>query len=689
VKDRIYGYETEYGVLITEKPEPTGAGFYSVHSSPLTSRPEEKPRLKRMRIYDYLEYLISAQMKVLTASYRKKGIFMENGGLFNYEALHSHFLEGLVEMATPECTSPRDAALYHEAQTKILVETMKELNSDPAALDPSFSGSIFLGKSNVDAEGKCMASHENYLIEDKPGLFSSFILHIFIPILWILHLIILGITYLPLIIIAPPLFIASLGGAFLSGLLGGIPRLAPLGNRIREFIFGYLLGEDFIIGVFARYHGDFSRLLFLPWVSFFSTFLPPFVFTRHRAGLAPFLATRTLFCGSGKVNVPVMKHPPTRAGMRKTSAAGEKPAPLFQISQRADAMRSLCRIYFDDAKRPLFDMRDFFLEPLSVLKNRKRLHILYSDTNMSSIGVYLKIGITGLILEMIEEGHRFEKVHLADPLKALRTVSCDLSLKEKLPLRSGEKMTALEIQRYYLQETKLFYRERTDRDPWVDDLLEKWEYVLGCLEFAPHLLYRKIDWVTKKDLIEEVLRGRSTLQDIAAISEWASYLMSRGGGSACYENPHAEVFKALLGENVMRDFLVFLKAQEITLDDFCNRWRLYFEILKVDFKFHQLDNEGYYFKLLDSQLVDTLFSTEEIEHARLNPPRGTRAHIRGELVRRYGYQADPSGSDVYGEKIVQTKSKIGWNKFYINWPWKKIVLKDPFNAEFSSIEKEL
>jgi hypothetical protein len=688
VKDRIYGYETEYGVLITEKPESTGFNVYTGHNSATPPRHEARPELKRMRIYDYLEYLISSQMKVLSASYRKKGIFMENGGLFNYEALHSNFLEGLVEMATPECSNPRDVALYHEAQTEILVEIMKDLNRDTASLDPSFEGSIFLGKSNVDAEGKCMASHENYLIYDRPNFFSSLILHLFIPFFWILHLIILGITFLPLIIVAPPIFLISLGGAFLSGLLGSIPRLAPMGNRIKEFIFGHLLGEEFIINFFARYHGDFSRWIFMPWVFLFSTFLLPFVFTRHRAGLTPFLATRSLFCGAGKVAIPVTKKPPAVKKQHR-SAVSDKPAPLFHISQRAEAIRSLCRIYFDDIKRPLFDMRDFFLEPLSALRHKKRLHILYSDTNMSSIGVYLKIGITGLILEMIEEGQSFKEVHLADPLKAIKTASDDLSLKEKLPLKNGGAMTALDIQRYYLKKVKDFYSMKEDTEPWVDDLIDKWEYILGCLEITPHLLYRKIDWVTKKDLIEEVLRERSTLKDIAEISEWASYLMSLGGGSACYENPHPEVFKTLLGESAFREFRDFLEVHEIALGDFCDRWKLYFEILKVDFKFHQLDEDGYYYKLLDSRLVDSLFTAEDVDRARRTPPHGTRAQIRGELVKRYGYQADPYGSDGYGEKIVQTKYKIGWNKFYINWPWKKIILNDPFNAEFSSIEKEL
>lgn len=653
MKDRIYGYETEYALLIS--PVEEGAGT---------------PR--RMRIYDFLEFLISSYIRVLAASYRKKGIFLENGGLFNYEALHSNFFEGLVEMATPECGSARDVALYHTAMTKLLSKAVRELNNNLSFLDPTFQGKIFLGKSNVDFDGKCLGSHENYMVEEKPGLFGSFLLHLFVPFFWLSHLLLMLISFLPLIIAIPAFLLISVLGGLLSGILSNIPGLADTGAKLRNYLFNVLLGDEFIINRFARFHGDFSRVIFAPWVAVFSLFLYPLVFTRIRQELFPFLVTRTLFCGSGKVVMPKTDTPPKKKRGKISS--------IFRISQRAEAIKSIARIYFDDSRRPIVDMRDFFLEPLTVLKPRKRLHVLFSDTNMSSIDVYLKIGITGLILEMIEEGHAFKETYLKDPLEALQITANDLTLRKKIKLKNGKAMTALEIQRYYLTEARDFYRSRLPFREEVKDLLDKWEFILNCLEITPHLLYRKVDWITKKDLIEEVLRGRSSLSEIAEIAGWAACMMRKSPEPIACKDASAYTYQKRLGSKVFNEFKEFLLFSELSYEEFSRRWALYCEILKVDFKFHQVDDDGYYYRLVNSELVDSLFSPEEIEHAISNPPMNTRAHIRGELIKKYGHKSESYEQVWYNEKVVQGKVKIGWNKFYSHWPWKKINFNDPFTA---------
>jgi hypothetical protein len=657
VKDRIYGYETEYALLIS----PAGTG-------------SRAPR--RMRIYDSLEFLISSYIRVLAASYRKKGIFLENGGLFNYEALHSNFFEGLVEMATPECGNARDVALYHTAMTQLLSRAVKELNSNISFIDPAFQGTIFLGKSNVDSEGKCLGSHENYLVEERPGFFASLMLHLFVPFFWLTHLLLMAISFLPLIIAGPPILLTSVLGGLLAGILSGIPGLAGAGAKLRDFLFNILLGDEFIINHFARFHGDFSRLIFAPWVAVFSWFLYPLVFTRIRQELFPFLVTRSLFCGSGKVVMPGNDRPPKKGG--------DKAPDIFRISQRAESIRSLARIYFDDARRPIVDMRDFFLEPLTVLKPRKRLHVLFSDTNMSSIDVYLKIGITGLILEMIEEGHTFREACIKDPIVALQITANDLTMRRKIALKNGKSKTALEIQRYYLKEARDFYRSRLPFREEVKDLLDKWEFILNCLEITPQLLYRKVDWVTKKDLIEEVLRGRSSLGELAEIAEWAAYMMRSSTEPIAIDDASAYTYQKRLGSQVFKDFKEFLLSKEMSFEEFSRRWAIYCEILKVDFKFHQVDEDGYYYRLAGSNLVDDLFSTEEIEHAMSNPPPNTRAHIRGELIKKYGHKSESYEQMWYNEKVVQGKVKIGWNKFYSHWPWKKIQFNDPFTASLET-----
>lgn len=659
MRDRIFGYENEFALLIA--PESDQAGI----------------SLKRIRIYDYLEYLISTHLKVLPANYRKKGIFLENGGLFNYEALHSDFFEGMLEMATPECRDPREVALYHTAQTQLLFKLIRELNDKIWELDPGFRGRISIGKSNVDSSGKCIGCHENYMVEDDPGTFGKIILWLTVPIFWLIHLIILAITFIPIIIFTPLIILLSLVAGSVSGILVLIPHLERIGIKIKEFVFNFLLHEEFLINQFARVHGDFSRIIFFPWVWTFSTLLSGIIFRKIRRELIPFIVTRMIFCGAGKVNLPEVK---ARGGQTET--------PIFEISARARAIRSICRIFFDDDRRPIIDLRDFFLEPLTVLKKRKRLHILLSDANMSSIGIYLKIGITGLILEMIEDGCTFPEVHMADPLKALGIVSGDTSMKAQIPLRKGQK-SALEIQRIYLERAKEHFSKKDPKNEKIRDLLEKWEYMLGTLEIAPGLLYRKVDWVTKKDLLEQVLIGRGTLQELKEASVWISRLSRSLGGEIPPENLPIAFIEESAGQEAFDDFKRFLYSSGLSYNDFLKRWRLFFELLKVDFKFHELNDDGYYYRLLGSDLVDRLFSDEEIAQAELNPPERTRANIRGELIKRYGYKYNPYAQENYAEKVTQSKCKIGWNKFYLSWPWKKITMSDPFDFSLSSIENHL
>lgn len=662
MKERIYGYETEYALIIDQEQD-------------------SQPAPRRMRVYDFLERLIGASLKILPAVYRKKGIFLENGGLFNYEALTSNYLEGLLEMATPECSTPREVALYHTAQNQLLFDAVKKLNRERADFLPGFSGRIIIGKSNVDSEGKFISSHESYLVDDEPDLLSRIKLYIIAPIFWLINMTLIVLTSIPFILHMALIFIVT----FLAGLFREIvaqnPRYAEASAKLNDFIYTRLLNEDFLLDQLVRFEGSLSHVVFLPFVYLFSFLVTPLVYRKFQRNLVSFLVTRIILSGSGKVELP------------EVAAAPDARAPgapsIFRISQRSEAIKAVCRIFFDDPKRPLIDLRDILLDPMSALKTKKRIHILMSDTNMSSIGVYLKCGITGLVLEMIEEGISFEEVALEDPLGALHKISHDLTLREKLTLKNGGSATALQIQAYFLAKAKEYFPARYAGDAMVKDILEKWEFVLSSLELNPYLLYRKTDWVTKKDLIEEVLRGRSTLGDLAEVAEWVSFIEKNSAHYSTAEISSPEALRPILGSENFSQFEDFLSLKEMDFAEFLKRWELYHEILKVDFKFHELNEDGYYYRLLKSGLVDEIFTPDEISWARSIPPAGTRASVRGDLVKAYGKKYDPHVEEGYEPGNYFAKLKIGWNKFYTHWPWTKISLDDPFDTDLSSALQKL
>ena len=94
-------------------------------------------------------------------------------------------------------------------------------------------------------------------------------------------------------------------------------------------------------------------------------------FRRLTERLLPFLVTRQIICGAGKVG----------------SENGTDPV-HYQISQRADFFET--EMGLDTmVKRPIINTRD---EPHANRDRYRRLHVILGDANMSEYTTYLKIG---------------------------------------------------------------------------------------------------------------------------------------------------------------------------------------------------------------------------------------------------------------------------------------------------------
>ena len=66
--------------------------------------------------------------------------------------------------------------------------------------------------------------------------------------------------------------------------------------------------------------------------------------------------------------------------------------------------------------RPLINTRD---EPHANDKLYRRLHVIVGDSNMSELSIYLKAGITSIVLQLIEKGVVGKKFSLKDPVAAI------------------------------------------------------------------------------------------------------------------------------------------------------------------------------------------------------------------------------------------------------------------------------
>jgi proteasome accessory factor A len=265
--------------------------------------------------------------------------------------------------------------------------------------------------------------------------------------------------------------------------------------------------------------------------------------------LIPFLVTRQVYGGSGKI--------------LKTSAGYN-----YFISQRAQHVYQKVS-GATTSSRSIINTRD---EPHADRERYRRLHVIVGDSNMSEYATYLKVGLTALVLGMLEGGGSFA-MELEDPVRAIRQISRDPGCTARIGLMDGRRMTAVEIQREYLELVDGYY-QGSRRDEIVEDLIDRWYYVLNQLEEDPMGLSREVDWVIKKRLME-------------------SYMTRRGVG----------------------------------WDDE--------RILVMDLQYHNISRSTGLYYLADKKgLVRKEFGEPEIEDAIENPPQTTRAKIRGDFVRK-------------------------------------------------------
>ncbi len=205
------------------------------------------------------------------------------------------------------------------------------------------------------------------------------------------------------------------------------------------------------------------------------------------AGLIPFLVTRQVFTGAGKV--------------LRTIRGSQ-----FCLSQRA---QHICQEISGGTTttRAIINTRD---ETLADPTRYRRLHLILGDSNMSEVTTYLKIGTTALVIDMIEDGWLNGDYSLHAPVEALRTISRDPTLRVTVKLKDGRLLTALEIQHEYLEQA-FRYVQSSGGDAERRDILCRWTSAIERLDREPLLLDREVDWVIK-------LRWMTNLMDRHEIS---------------------------------------------------------------------------------------------------------------------------------------------------------------------------
>jgi proteasome accessory factor A len=273
-------------------------------------------------------------------------------------------------------------------------------------------------------------------------------------------------------------------------------------------------------------------------------------FARMADVLIPFFVTRQIFCGAGKI-----LHGPRGA--------------QYCISQRAEhiweGVPSATK-----RPRPSINTRD---EPHADAERFRRLHVIVGDSNMNEWTTYMKVGITDLVLQMVESNSVMRDLTLENPIRAIREISHDTTCRKKVKLANGRELSAIEIQTEYYEKTSRFL-ERRDMSENAKKLLDEWRDSLEALaDGEPERLGRKVDWVAKRILIDRY-RAKHDLP---------------------------------------------LSSPKVGL---------------LDLAYHDVNRQrGLYYLIERGDRVERVTDETEISRAMREPPQSTRAKLRGDFIR--------------------------------------------------------
>jgi len=267
--------------------------------------------------------------------------------------------------------------------------------------------------------------------------------------------------------------------------------------------------------------------------------------------LIPFFVSRQIYTGAGKV---------------LQTARGAS----YSIAQRAEHIWEGVSSA-TTRSRPIINTRD---EPHADAERYRRLHVIVGDSNMSEYTSFVKMGAAACMLRMLEDPQVvLRDMTLENPIRAIREISHDITCRRTVRLANGRDVSALDIQREYLDRA-LRYSEAQGFAPMEQRALDMWQHCIETIEDDPLKLDREVDWVIKYKLLE------------------------------AYRERH-----------------------DLPLGDA--------RVQLLDLQYHDVSrSRSPFYKLQDRGLIERICTDTDIETAVDTPPQTTRARLRGDFVKR-------------------------------------------------------
>jgi hypothetical protein len=359
-------------------------------------------------------------------------------------------------------------------------------------------------------------------------------------------------------------------------------------------------------------------------------------FHRTLRMLIPFLVSRAVIIGAGKVG-----------------AENEMEEAGFQLTQRADFFETLIGLQTTH-NRPLINTRD---EAHASSSSYRRLHVILGDANLAEYSTYLKVGMTQLVLMMLEDEAINIDLTLDDPISAYQAISRDLTLSRPLPLVNGGGITALDIQRQFLQNAVQYVAhlaelpgamrdERRLTDARLAELrliLELWADALEKLSRDWRLLAARLDWCIKRSVLERYLSSQGTDWDAVQRWELPVELTLDLRQEQVGEGREALLTAVRRLPQVRARYLEdYFARHRLDAADYWRQRNVYFTLRQIDLSYHDIRrgsdaaSTGMFYRLQNAGAVERLVNDAEVDYYVNNAVQDTRAYFRGHLLSRFG-----------------------------------------------------
>lgn len=471
---RLLGLETEYAIRYTPAPG--------------CDRPSN--RILYDALVDAIGQIVPTRPG--TMGQGRPRIFTANGGAFCYESLPYAPHGGLIEGGTPECRGPGQLLLYQRAQDALLSEACQR--AEISLHRQGHHGTLGVLKNCRDAEGHVYGAQENYEAVFAEGA-SLWLYRIGLaalgPLIAALIVSLWTLTAALGVLIIALGMVGTLAAVLLLGLIPPLRR-ALSWVQARPWYRGLVEEPELRLGRAAMY---FELAFMWPLTTSHALLMRAFAFRPVRRQIAGFLVSRPVLTGAGTL-------------MEDDH---------FGLSEKGPAIRRLIRSSVHPDNRPLFDTGNLmkgialpflfqFRPYLDLFKRRQRLQLGLSDANLAQVAEYLKIGTTALMIDLAEAGALDGVPQPTQPIRALHAWISDPTLTATAPCRAGQgpiqALTALQVQRAYLDALIAHLDDSQTDHLEAREIARLWGEALDALADDPGALLGRLDWVSKRYLLE-------------------------------------------------------------------------------------------------------------------------------------------------------------------------------------------